>query len=82
MAKISTRQFVTTTEGDIAFVRRLDEKSQRAVLVFIEGEASGAEAMRRLTTLTQLKHRNGRVQQVRNLKEAVQAARAGTLVSA
>lgn len=79
-ANIEVGTTVRTAEGDEAFVRRIDAKSARAVLVFLEGEALGAEAMRRLTTLTPVKFANGRVRKIKDVKAAVLAARAGELV--
>jgi len=68
---------VRTVSDHVAFVRRIDAKSQRAVLVFQDDEFLGAEAMRRLSTLTPVKHRNGRVRVLKDVKAAVAAAKVG-----
>lgn len=77
MTTITTGTLVTLEDETTAFVRRVDEKSQRAVLVFTTPEAPGFEAMRRLTTLTPVKAANGRVRKVKDVQAAIQAARAG-----
>lgn len=65
----------TRTDGLEAFIRRVDEKSQRAVIVVINDEdLSGWETMRRLGQLD----KTGR--KIKDVKAAIAAARAGEAV--
>jgi hypothetical protein len=83
-AQIDRNSLVETSEGFTALVRRVDAKSQRAVVVFygedaVADELAGYETMRRLAQLEPLRSANGRARKVKDLKAAIAAAREGAL---
>ena len=71
---------VLDASDERAFVRHVDVKSRRAIVVYTDGDLLGFESMRSLNTLTEVKHANGRVQRIKDAKAAVAAARAGVAV--
>lgn len=77
---VQPTQFVQTENGDNAFVVRIDEKSQRAVVYFVDEDSQGYATMRRLHTLTPVKAGNGRVRKVKNMKAAIAACKTRTFV--
>lgn len=78
---VQPTQFVTTENGDTAFVVRIDEKSQRAVVYFVDEDSQGYATMRALKTLTPVKAGNGRIRKVKNVKAAVAACKTRTFVA-